>query len=87
MELVKFKKKCDKCYGSQKMYFVIFDRYHYYECYQTYEEIKNTIKLLTKPRPTTYIKTEECCIKETELYLTHLDSMYKLKNMGYTQIF
>jgi hypothetical protein len=87
MELAKFKKKCDKCYGNEKLYFVIFDRYHYYECYQTYEEIKNTIKLVTKPRLSTYIKAEDCCVKETELYLTHLDSMYKLKNLGYTQLY
>ena len=48
MELERFIKKCKKCKNSEeRIYCLIFDRYHYHECYKTYESIKNIIKDLS----------------------------------------
>ena len=67
MELSKFKKKCEKCiYDDKKLYFVIYDRYHYHECYQTYYEIKKIIKEVTKPKDITHICYDDCIVKESE---------------------
>jgi hypothetical protein len=87
MELHKFKKKCDKYTGSEeRVYCVLFDKYHYYECYKKYSELKDIVKAITDIKRATYMKPEEICIKESEFYLTHLDNIYKLKQIGYTQI-
>jgi hypothetical protein len=87
MELSKFKKKCEKCiYDDKKLYFVIYDRYHYHECCQTYYEIKKIIKEVTKPKDITHICYDDCVVKESEYYTNHLENLHRLKNMGYTQI-
>ena len=87
MELEKFIKKCKKCKKSEmRVYALIFDRYHYYECYKPYDTIKDIIKGITNPNNSTFINTEEACVQETEFYLTHLNNIYKLKQLGYTNI-
>jgi hypothetical protein len=87
MELEKFIKKCKKCkISEERIYCLIFDRYHYYECYKTYQDIKNTIKELTNSKRITFINSDETCIQETEFYLTHMNNIYKLKQLGYTSL-
>jgi hypothetical protein len=87
MELSKFKRKCEKCLSDdKKIYFVIYDRHHYHECFQTYNEVKRTIKYVTKPKEITYLCFDDCIIKESEYYTGHLENLHRLKNMGYTQL-
>jgi hypothetical protein len=87
MELTKFLKKCDKFKNSEeRVYMLIFDRYHYHECYKPYGDIKHIIKEITNQKRAFFINSVESCIQETEYYLTHLDNIYKLKKMGYTHI-
>jgi hypothetical protein len=87
MELEKFIKKCKKCKNNdQRIYFLMFDRYHYFECYKPYQNIKNIIKELINPNNVTFINSNEACIQETEFYLTHLDNIYKLKKLGYISL-
>jgi hypothetical protein len=87
MELTKFLKKCEKLKNSEdRVYFLIFDRYHYHECYKPYGTIKNVLKEITCSKRASFINSSESCIQETEYYLTHLDNIYKLKKMGYSYI-
>ena len=87
MELSKFEKKIKKCQSKEdKCYFLIFDRYHYKECYQTYQDFKNTMKEITSLKHVNYMNPNETCINEAENYLSHMDMMYKLKQMGYLKV-
>jgi len=87
MELASFHKKFRKNKSNpEKIYFMIFDRYLFFESRMTYSECREKVKQLLDTKNVNPMDPKDIRIQENSCYLTHMDSKYKFKQMGYNQI-
>jgi RNA binding exosome subunit len=86
MNATKFCRECErKSNDDSKKFFVVFDKKQYCEIEGNYSKARETIKKLISIR-SHRMKSEETFVKGTDSYLTHSNTLYNLKNMGYNLI-